>query len=1680
MLLNELFRINEAGLVADAVNFDMMADEEKNLHLCQGFIFNYDHGKPRESTVGVLDALRRSYHSRNEPNVHLLVQDYGKGKSHFALVIANFFKQPYENPEVQGILQQVELATAATSSAVLENFKAYKQRSKKHLVICLSGERGDLKQLFLRSLRQALEAEGITNSIAQRVCAEPIRYLEGLNLQQLAIAEAYLESIGNPNGDVQALIQLLREDNYHIIPTVIDISRELTGGYPIDFEADLNLEDILDDLIKMLCSGENRRFDGILILLDELNAYLQNWASNPAAAGGLALQNITNVCELHKGRIALMSLTQIRPSNAASMPLHSQEIKSYQKLTSRLELSPSTYEPVSSLELVLSKLIICQSNTLWQQFRARWDTTLLAESRDAYSKRIKTYRERNWPFQEFHRHLALNCFPLHPITAYLLCNLDFTQGRTAIQFIKEDIKNFILNEPIEVVERLNYVYPVRLVDAFIDKLSNHSVYADYKKAYDSVIASADAEEIIVLKALFLFYATSDKLTKLDSEKHEDILSVLTGLSTFKLKTNLDKLYQTRNVIYPTGNNTYSFYSGFNIVDLERKIEAEIAVDELKGNYASINYILSHCRADIEPYFKSNTVCATHFVYENKLISEDWKFEYYICTPGELEKALFSDQTLKKTHHKGIIAYVIAETDEELQNCRDDINNLLSSSPIHSQVVVAISRQGTTDIARLLVKISKLKNKTSDEKRDLGPALLQLLQQLEPEVSRRLKEIFGACTYHCSVIEKLAAADRNNPQRLVSALLQELYSFVPPVEGEDRLKKAAGTKIISFISKQLFADNLTPQGLPDNSYSNVLDSMFVTRWGLLLKSSQKYSVTVPTHEKVRAAWEKISEMTDLGGMPEKAVDIAKIWERLSKPPYGYNELIFTILFTGWLAYHRTEVYLRGGFGIPQRRKDEVNVQIKPIREWANTNILDKPKDFVNVWIVEGKPRLIRRQPSRCPEIPQSVNYEQGQQYVQEIEAFLESGAPDPLKVSEIKKKREQLTTGIKQIADWFKPTEEAERLPQQVLEDLLPIYSSLLQELPSLVVKDGVINVCPTQQQCDRQVQALQAVRQKIEEMVTRHSQRSESLTTEKECGAYEVETQQTIEQLRQIPIPPHLIETLQNSLQAASRRLDALREQVKANETTAQIQQLFNGLGSNATQDDYLRIRSELEIIVQDVPAAKSETLYRQTIQKIEQQQDALNSLIKLWQAQCDEIISRYQAIQVKEQIISQKNRFTEPASQKLINDLLAELNVKATELGSQEEVEENFKNTLQEAQQKLQRIRDLISLPDALQVYHDLAQHNLPFISKVGFTETYQNQLEKLQSQGRTVISQKILDICNAQLERLENYEQVKSSLQTIQSMLSSSQDFANVKSTIEEALQRLTNQFKELQKRQEDKQTIQSIRQRSAPVNTIHLCEKITKEIEDLRIALNYPDELTAEIAQLLERYRKQAVDYRQNLEDLRNRLPKVENLKQIEAIQTEYAKLDLVFKDSTDYFAYQQLQEQIRCLKEDIERLSSLEHRQQDSSIVCNEVLKIIEVEQANFHDLGRFQPKLSKLKEDLHDRLEEIRERQQQAAKAWLEALENQAALLKQLTENTKRYEVANKLIKQIHTQKQHTELSSEQQQVVQSILDKCIKILHQEQETQIVDLFQQLSREHRINLYQRLSTYLQNSTEEFDG
>ena len=1392
MQLHQIVRINESGIVANAVNFGMMADADKNLQLCQGFVFNYNHGNPKSSTLGVLDAIQKSYQSVNQANIHLVVQDYGKGKSHLALVAANYFKQLLDSPEVKGILNQIKIASE-DNQGIVEDLTTYKRRNPQHLVICISGDDGlDLRQIFLRSLGQTLETEGITDSLAQQMCQKPLEYLTQLTESQKEIANQYLEN-NDYQGDLDSIIELLNQDNYRVVSTVKSISGELNNGFTIDFKTDLSVEKILEELINELCSGANAKYSGILILFDELNYYLKSWATDSVKAGGACLQSITNICENYKSKIALVCFTQIRPLK--SVP--NQSAEDYKKLASRLEIAESTYEPVSSLELVIKGLLDQQVNpNLWNQFCQTWNNTLLGDSRKAHETRINIYRERGWTLQDFQTNLTLGCFPLHPLNSYLLCNLDFTQGRTVIQYIKENVKKFINSQPVEKNGKLNYIPAISLI-GFFEQLEFSRHYSEYQKASDTIASSATEAEKAVLKGLFLFYVSQNKLNKSESEKHDVILSELTGLSEKETKETLDILSHKKQVIYlNTGDNTYRFYSGSNLLEISQEIEEEVSK---KLNEISVNLAVNHCQEEVETYFPSQKAEGIDFINKNKLLNDEWFFEYKFYNISDFKRLLNSHQAVENLEGKGIFAYVLAETLEELQNLRHQINDLLSQAKNKKQIAVAIPNKPIRDICKDLLTIDIITRKGRSEKEESGTAYGQYKKQLQEKIKREVKAIIGSSTYYCLELDQLTTVQKQNPESVVSHLLKQLYPFVPPLAKNDKmaLNSSTGNTIIGYTVKRLLEDELNPTKFPNQSYNTLVNQVFVNSWGLFTTTSQKYSVQIPTNKNVREAWDKIDQLTALEDKKRTSINIDKIWQELSNSPFGYNEYTFTMLFTAWIVYDRSEVMLHGSFGIPKNTKEQVLIQEKSIKDWATTNVFDKPKDFVNKWILApGKtPRLIRSQTVACPEIPGTIDYNKAEKLIKEIDQFINSADPDQAKVQEVTPKRKQLLAEIKKINDWFKPVEEAENLLDDVnLETLLKLYPSLQQQpkninLASPLKSDSIdsIVVNRTSQQKQRQADALQKVQDKIEETVIQLTDKSESLKTQQEYGRYQGELETAIEKITQVSyLPPRLIKTLNYSLDVATRKLDEIQHQTEIKDCLEKINLRYNSLSTNASQEDYIKALSEIANLTNNLEIVKQESQYQTIIQDIESQQTDLETTLKIWSEKLTGI-TKNEALKLSQEVSQQKNRFTQIESAQRVNQILEQLNPIILQISNEEETE---------------------------------------------------------------------------------------------------------------------------VRKQQQDSEIMQQLRQNNPKfLNTIILCQQGIKEITNLRSQLNYPERFNTEIEQLINDLNNHVFDFQQQFENLKEQISKVETDQQLSQLQTDLAKLDLIFKDSDDYSDYQKLLEVIK---------------------------------------------------------------------------------------------------------------------------------------------------------------------------
>ncbi len=1585
MFLRDFISINEEGSIEPVVNLDMMDDSDKNRKLCKSFVFNYNSDRPKESTVGLLDILRRSYHSPNSPNIHCVVQDYGKGKTHFALAIANFFSKPHDSEEVKGIFNSIKIATGEKNKAVCDTLESFKSRSN-HLVLCLRGDKcDDLRKHFLSVVLKALNNAGVTSSIAHHLCLRPLQYLEQLNDGDRVKGDRYLRQINAQEGDIAAICELLRGNNHEVIPLVIQVADAITNGFSPNFIQNIEIEEILDDLVKNLCTGSNARFQGILILFDELNNYLDSWLTDKYAAGNTAPQNLTNACANHKAKIALMSFTQVNPNSKSSLG-------GYQIVSTRLAPADATYSPVSSLERVIDEVIIQHDNPAWKSFRNKWDNVLSRDSERIY-KRARKYQDgNNLTAKEFHDHLGLGCFPLHPFASYLLCNLEFTQGRTAIEFVRNEIGEFLSNSPeVDHPNRPNQLYATSLVDAFAPNFrvsaSKAVLYETYTQTLDGVVAEANENEINVIKAIFLYNASGDLIFKQANENHEKIICDLTGLSELQIREALEKLINERQAVYRRNDGIYQFFTGTNPRELEQRVIAEL---EEKGNRQSPEVtFIEYCRENITRVFSEESTKANQFATENGLLASDWCFENQIFTLTELEKLLNSEPEIAKSRIKkvrnvgyhGIVAHVIDNNAQDLDALWDEIDNKLQKSPIHQRLVVAISKQsigeGEQNLGRILQKIDILNTKFKSEQ---GTAsYTKLLADWDKYLRDRIHEILNRpdnLRHHSTSSHKLTLQLRKYATYHVSTLLSEIYPFAPNIGGVDKLSifpriHPTGNKIAATVASQVLVGKgkIASASLPkEASYMTAIDSAFVKNWKILKKTSSSYILQEPTDQKVRDAWDKISQICNLNGEKFKEVSLSDIWQTLSDAPYGYNHLTFTVLLASWLSFHRDEVVLRGITDL--KAKTDQPMQTRSLEEWAAANILEKADVFVDKWIVKFSAKLIRREKIAAPKVPDlPTTYDQVITYLNQAKDFLETNSNTP-EANDVKEWQPKFNKIIKDFDNWYRPIQEAAGLSLETpLEQVVHLYPQSLRECP-------VVDINRTSSQNELQHQALQRLQQILEERIRCLQVEPESLTTIQNCVSSISNIESAIRSLGSVAaLPDHYAKSLEQSKADITRRQNeiAIREQIT--QKLREVQNRYEGLSQNATQQELMDAQVAIAQFAETLPALKNEAKYEKTVQQISDRQEELKQQLQNWGSRyLSSGITKLEATELLINISKQENRYTDPHDKQRLQDISSSLNQFIQGIEGIENIQQANTEVIQQATQSVRLINDSKTISLMIENYKQLQALQILTSPDLN-VEDVQTQLTNLKASGYEALINKLtqsINRCDNQINKRDEYTQRNGLIQQIQSLLPDSNEFDNIRTQIATASIKLQERLQEFELSVIDREIVKQIK--GFPLtssNTIRNCEESLNLIQSLSGKLSNQEFYQADINKRIADLNTQVAKQCEELTRLQHRIETIADPKELDRFKTDYAKLDLVFKDSSHYGNYQQLQTKIDELDDALDVVRDLDKLKQKSNsiIECRNSQQKLAEESQNISD--RFQSQIQAIAQYLSDRLDQYR-------------------------------------------------------------------------------------------------------------
>jgi hypothetical protein len=1491
MELRDIVRINEKGLVADAVNLKMMDDPVKNLHLCEGFIFNYDTQKPKESTVGVLVKVQESFHGANHPNVHIVVQDYGKGKSHFALVMANFFKRPAGSAEVHGILHQIEMAVGARSS-ISEDLKNYKERNKPHLVIRLSGDQmTDLKVAFLKSLRLELEAAGATASIGQHLCADPLNFLQRLDEAGKQKAERYLAET-QPNQNVETLIRELKNDNYALIHLVKEISREI-HGHPFEFESDLDLEAILAAIVRKLCGGSNAHFAGVLILFDELLPYLQGWAHDPGRHGGSALQNLTNACENHKSKIALVTFSQVRPQLRGSVGVPLQSLNDYQKLTSRLEKQESRYEPRASLEIVIDNLIYQDTGAVeWEEFEKKWYLTLKSDSDRVFSEFVPTYQEQGWTLSDFYKHLGMGSFPLHPLTACLLANLEFTQSRTVIGFIKEDVKSHIEAEEAEFNGKPNYMYAYQLVEAFKSSLSNHSIYHDYQKARVQIQAQADADHIRVLESLFLYYTSGQKLTKKPDEEHWKILSAISGLSERMVRSALSDLCDKFHVLYYVGDSKlYRFYQGASPAEVSRLID-----DEIGDKQSTLGELARYCEQ--LPFFAQiSTITPESFVDGFELVGDDWQYTRIVIPIQDL----ITGQSIqgRLSSERGLVAHILYEQTQDRKSAYDQAQKFLAAHPENHRLLVAIPEEPVGDLLRVLKQKTALEGLSAAERKRFGEAYDQQLEGWAKTLSNRLENAVTRTEYYCIGIENMLRSDRHNPQELISEILRQNYRFVAPIARIDKMRVGSniGNQVSSFIAKQLLlGDEILISRLPNKAFKTVIDGIFSDTWKLLVKTSDRYKLNPPEHRSVKKAWDEISNKTALGGAESREICVEEIWKLLSSPPFGYNELTFIVLFSAWLAAHRREVAFKGDLAIQQRTREATRTTntATPISDWANTNVFDKPREFLSQWAPKSQNRLVRHKSATLPAMPGRCDYDEAKELLGRVDAFLGAGNCAPDQRDEAKRNKDELASAISRLDKWAAGIREFEKIARQADLNLLlsKVYSERKRySLPETTTGKPAVSPSEDHRTLFRLVQdGLDSlVQTKIDELAAKARQ----VSSDHELGAYKNEIE-SIQRWLTGPLA-NFNGILETALQEASVRVDDRKREDAIKAVADEVNAIGNQIDANTSQNLCATKLERLDSLAQANPQLAEEEIFQTARRKVENCLETLLQQFGSWEQKLLAVTCTQEASALRDEINRQSNRYTKTDDKERVSTLLEEVERIWNELRATERAKENQDASFNEFRLIIERISNA-ELLQILEKYEGgqqkLNQLTRDYKSDTAFVSSLMMEWECAQD----CICAKLKETTNEELHEIGQYTQRKAKLESARE-IARLEEFAEFASQIAAAMERVETKCEALRLEQKDRDTLKQIEAyTTSHLNTIAALDYAEENVRRLRSELHRPEIITSDIQKVLLEIEGKRSRFVQQLEDLEAKINKAMETAELNAAEKEMLRAEAAFKGSS----------------------------------------------------------------------------------------------------------------------------------------------------------------------------------------
>ena len=889
-----------------------------NLDLVETFMFTAGNFREKKSSSELLEKLRDTTLSQSTENRFLVRANFGHGKSHFALAVANFFGKPTDSNEVNALFSSLD--HALKDPVLLEQFRSYKNQVKPHLVVLLRGDMpGDLHDKFFNGLYEALQDHESTKNIQPPFWFEKAeQFLSGIKEDNIEKADQFLEA---RNQDLPGLRKHVKEHKTGTFELCRQLCHHIKDVWP-DWNRETSLTDALNWAVQELCDV-NGPLGGVLVLFDEFSVFARDYVATQAT--GVPLQELLNGVEQNRGKVVFVAFAQHEPEVVA----RGDGTAEYENLLKELTRLPKGNRFVlqTSLEDVLRAYFKPNLETWQTMLTTVGIANQVGNASDiAFECFGLTYEKSlGWGAELFQENIARGCFPLHPLTTTLLASveLESVTNRSVLNFLKapDGPLQKAFDYPAVADGKLNWVLPISLVDYFGKDLSIKAW-----SQFDALNLSDLTEpQKKVLKAMMLQTAANISSR---SVGYANLIGQLCGLSEEEASATLKGLDAARYIRYDAGNKTYSFWSGSNdAMELERLIADEReSLDKHDRDFILDSFYEEGTNKVNE--INQDALSTIGYRYPVPVSwghQDDWAArEIYATRAGcEIEvlnriMKRYQATTKKVPDCRGIVVVFLASKPEDVDWIDNQLEKILNSSTELSTapIIYLCPKRESPELVENLIKYSLLLDKKFVDK-----ARPQIgITSFEEEKNRYAKQIAqGLDTLRKNSRYVVGTEIRGNLRALsipngaadgIQRRLKEVYKIAYHKKcarfyDQYRLNNAQLRNAVADLIPILISNNIasTYDGLsviPSQIVDNFLKSP--SAWGLL---NPNLSLQPPSSPETINGWDVIENNLPAN---ESTVAFSPAIQKGLNVPYGYDVNTMTLLMASWLGIHRLEISL----------------------------------------------------------------------------------------------------------------------------------------------------------------------------------------------------------------------------------------------------------------------------------------------------------------------------------------------------------------------------------------------------------------------------------------------------------------------------------------------------------------------------------------------------------------------------------------------------------------------------------------------------------------------------------------------------------------------------------------------------------------------------------------------------